>query len=45
MRTISRRIRDEILLVVAAWLAIVAVITLGVTVAVVCCQPLQALTP
>lgn len=38
MRTIARRIRDEILLVAAAWLAIIAVITLGVTVAVVYCQ-------
>lgn len=30
--SLRRRIRDEILLVAAAWLAIVAVITLGVTV-------------
>lgn len=36
MRSIARRIRDEILLVAAAWLAIVGVITLGISVAVYC---------
>jgi hypothetical protein len=37
--TITRRIRDEMLVVVAAWLAIVGVIALGVSVALYCLAP------
>lgn len=37
---ITRRIRDEMLVVVAAWLAIVGVMALGISVAVYC-QHLQ----